>query len=367
MNTFDIILSEGLLGKALKRRLWQAAVFGGLRAPRVCPEFVIAGDELIWRAGDGLASSLAAGPGIGDHYRNADRIRFWVCGGKVGGMFSNAGANYEYLRDNLLYQLAALQLIQTVVESERWVPAQFDIVWFGSTCQLPQSPHGLVAASAPDAGYADLHPSNRGYAWAKNTALVTLNEFVTAVNRKAEQCRASGFFFLPTNLLGADDPGLRPENTEHAHAVPGMIARHLDTQKSPERHPGAGNVRRDFSTADYAAACAEKYVADISRSGSRTNVSITAAGHDLVDSNIHLYNLPPEFPGVPLEEVDRMIADALGRDALGFGCYYQEYGGGPRAKPVVVAPDAPHAPLSHRRLDCVIAEMVAAAKKHRAP
>lgn len=303
------VFGRGLLGKALERQLldlyadtsWVCTV-SGLRHTD--------GDSFAETLAAMNANARVAGWSVGQRSQNG-KVTFWIAGGLVGGAYINQRQPHRFAGENLTYFLACLRAIQIFVDA---FPTSSCVVGFGSTCQLIQSPAGLAACTALDAGLTDLHPGNRGYALAKNAALGILLEHAEVFDRVA--------WFNPPNLLGADDPALIASDALSGHVVPGMIERHAKafaSRYSPPqawKHPGRADYSRDFATADFAARAAAEYLKHTW--GSAPPAAVGFSGRLLMDAHGEhpiravIENLPPSHPGTTFAELDREIAYHLG-------------------------------------------------------
>lgn len=319
----EVVISAGMLGTAvgetLSKHAGPVALLGGLREP--------IGLDNARRWLRDRASYVPAAP--------PTRIRIWICGGRVGGAFDNQKHSYQYAVENMTYGLAALQVVEAALSLK---PAEgVDVVAFGSTCQLPQR-NVLCAEDQLNAGFSQLEPSNRGYALAKNAIFGALAELAPELRR--------AFWLNPCNLLGDNDPGLKPGNHDRAHAIPGMIHRAATNEDGTAAHPGNGRVARDFASAEWAAFTALQIVENVPLP--RRDPDPNRAGRVRVyPKNMWLANLPPEYRDVPFSEVAEAINTAIGARATlgykvppptGFAAEHKEYPGPPH-KYTAVDPD----------------------------
>lgn len=292
-----LVFGEGLLGKAVARQI-------GKRHPDDVVEVV---RGLRHTDGQVFQSTLARVRSLLDRLGSGrvSHLRVWITGGRVGGAYANQRYGYAFATENLEYYLAVLRVLGGSI-ADCHDPKRTDIVGFGSTCQLAQSPAGLDAHSAFDVGLTDLHPGNRGYALAKNTALAVLLEFQPLYNRIV--------WLNPPNLLGKEDPALVRGELD-GHVVPGMIHRAFQAAKAGYSgvgpHPGSADHSRDFSTADHAAECAVRIAEDASPEVVRDSRGRALKSSEGLDVRAVVENLPPQYLDVRFATLDVEIAHAL--------------------------------------------------------
>jgi len=272
VNRRHVIVGSGMLGSGVDKALLSKAEFA----------HVVHGYRL---RSHGLSQCDLRAHLNGRPRQGSYPITLWLTGGLVGGAHDNARRGHEYLLDNLgLFCSVYREFVEYASPGDQFV-------MFGSTCQYPVMREGqseccvgeLINGVSP----RWLHKSNRGYAAAKNAALQAMIECSEYMMDRG----AAQYFFLPTNLYGTDDSGLRPGNAAQAHVIPALIHRFSAEPGGTFKLTGAPEYTRDFCHVNAAASVAVAY----------------AAENRVTLNGVHVENLPATETDVRLGD----LADAL--------------------------------------------------------
>lgn len=162
----------------------------------------------------------------------------FLAAAKVGGIWANATAPAEFIRDNLA--------IQTNVIHESYRHGVKKLLFLGSSCIYPRDCPQPIKEEYLLTG--PLEPTNAPYAVAKIAGVMMCQSY----NR---QHRTNFICAMPTNLYGLEDNF----DLETAHVLPALIRRFHEAKEMGRKEVavwGSGTPRREFlHVDDLAGAC----------------------------------------------------------------------------------------------------------------
>lgn len=155
-----------------------------------------------------------------------------IAAAKVGGIRANNEFPVEFLRDNLLIEINAIESAFRLGIKK--------LLFLGSSCIYPKHADQPMQEQELLSGY--LEPTNEAYALAKIAGI----KLCEAYNRQ----HCTDFrSVMPTNLFGLGDN----YDPELSHVIPGLIQRFHRAKIQDEKEVvvwGSGRVRREFLYAD---------------------------------------------------------------------------------------------------------------------
>jgi GDP-L-fucose synthase len=218
---------RGLVGSALVMRLQAAGL----------------GDRLLLR--DRSQLDLTDAAAVRRCFAEQRPSQVYLAAAKVGGILANDSRPVDFLRDNLLIQLA---VIEAAVEY-----GVDKLLFLGSSCIYPK--HAAQPMSEDELLAGPLEPTNEWYAIAKIAGIKLVQ-----AHRRQDGLR--GISLMPTNLYGPGDNF----DLQTSHVLPALIRKFhqavVDGTDSVEVW-GSGRPRREFlhvdDLADACVFCMEHY------------------------------------------------------------------------------------------------------------
>ena len=204
---------RGLVGSALVRRL---------RA--------LGNDNLVLRTRQEL--DLCDAVAVREFFEDERPTHVFLAAARVGGIHANSTYPAEFIRDNLLVQIAVIDAAHaTGVEK---------MVFLGSSCIYPKFAEQPIREDALLTG--ELEPTNEAYAVAKIAGIVMSQSY----NRQYGTRFVS---VMPTNLYGEGDNF----EGQNSHVMPALIRRFHDAKLAGDPQVvvwGSGTPRREFLHVD---------------------------------------------------------------------------------------------------------------------